>query len=124
MQIPKSKRFDLNRDTTGVTGKEVLAGIPILGASVVITLIILLLLSSQLAAAEPPATVDLNRATVAQLVELPGIGVTRARDIIQYRLKHAFERPSDILRVRGIGRRTYLKLKPFLRVGPARAPGS
>jgi len=64
-------------------------------------------------------TVDLNTATIHQLIELPGVGPKRALDIVRFRIQHGFRRPADLLRIRGIGRRTYFKLRPLLRVGPA-----
>ncbi len=62
----------------------------------------------------PP--VDLNRATLAELQRLPGIGENRARDIVEHRLRRPFRRPSDLMRVRGIGRRLYYRLKPRIQV--------
>jgi competence protein ComEA len=62
--------------------------------------------------------VDLNAATMAELMTLPNIGQKRAEEIVRYRLTHGFKRPADLLRIKGIGRRTYFKLKPLVRVGP------
>jgi competence protein ComEA len=60
--------------------------------------------------------IELNSATVEQLLSLPGIGRTRAREIIRARTIRPFVRVADIMRVHGIGRRTYLKLRPLVRV--------
>ncbi len=68
------------------------------------------------AAADEP--LDLNSAPVAELLELPGIGPSRAEAIVRYRLVHGFRRKADLLRVKGIGPRTYRKLKPLVRVVP------
>ena len=62
---------------------------------------------------------NLNEATVAQLVELPGIGPVLAERIVSARQKKPFKRAEDLLRVKGLGRKRFSKLKAFLRVeGP------
>lgn len=63
--------------------------------------------------------VDLNQATPQDLMQLPGIGRSRAEAIVKERNRRPYRRVSDIVRVPGIGRRTYLRLKPYLKVGPA-----
>ncbi len=72
----------------------------------------------QAATARPRAvpTVNLNKATEAELVKLPGIGPSRAQAIIAQRKRRPFRRPEEILRVRGIGRKTFQRLRPYLRV--------
>lgn len=79
--------------------------------------------SSAAATAEPTGSatpaiqkVELNSASMAQLMALPGIGKKRATDIIHQRQRRPFRRPSEITRVRGIGWRTYKRLRPRLRV--------
>ncbi len=68
-----------------------------------------------------PPPVDLNQASLSELVALPGVGEKRAEEIMRYRAAHPFRRLSDLLRVRGFGRRSYFKLKPYLRLGPPKA---
>ena len=63
--------------------------------------------------------VDVNAATQEQLVELPGIGPSKAKAIIAYRTEHPFERPEDLLNVQGIGEHTFESLKGRIRVGSA-----
>jgi len=54
-----------------------------------------------------PAQVDLNRARVAELVALPGIGRQRALAIVLHRVRHGpFVRLSDLLQIDGIGQAT------------------
>lgn len=60
--------------------------------------------------------IDLNSATLGQLVRLPGVGEQRARSIVQFRMRRPFRRPADLMRVPGIGRRLYFRLKPWVRV--------
>src|SRR5262245_9141241 len=68
--------------------------------------------------ATPTAAIDINTAPPAVLVLLPGIGEKRALDIVAARAKRRFSRPRDLLRVRGIGRKTLAKLLPWVRVTP------
>jgi len=67
----------------------------------------------------PGGPVDLNRATEAELVRLPGIGPAIARRILAYRKDHgAFGSIRELQKVRGIGPRTYERLRPLVRVSP------
>ncbi|MCL6626155.1 MAG: ComEA family DNA-binding protein [Alicyclobacillus shizuokensis] len=63
------------------------------------------------------AKVDLNTADVATLETLPGVGPTRAADIVQYRQEHGpFASVDDLDNVPGIGPATLARLKPYLYV--------
>ncbi len=56
--------------------------------------------------------ININTADEFELRKLPGIGEKRAQAIIDYRKIHGdFEKPSDIMRVMGIGKKTYEKNK-------------
>ena len=91
-----------------------------------------LLATSAQALAEPPSpgplarpqlTVDLNQATEHELVQLPGIGPARAQAILAFRARYGpFRRISQLLRVRGIGRATLRRLRPFLVLAPPARP--
>ena len=64
-----------------------------------------------------PELIDLNTATGMELETLPGIGPRTAERIIEYRREHGgFERIEDLMDVRGIGERTFLRLKPLVAV--------
>ncbi len=61
--------------------------------------------------------IDLNAATAMELETLPGIGPRTAERILEYRREHGgFERIEDLMDVRGIGERTFLRLKPLVTV--------
>jgi competence protein ComEA len=72
--------------------------------------------------AAPSAVINLNSATVAQLDTLPGVGVKLAERIIDYRTKNGgFKKIEDLMNVRGIGEKNFLKLKPFITVTPVKS---
>ena len=67
------------------------------------------------ASASKAGVVNLNQATETELTRLPGIGPSRAQAIIALRDRmKRFKRIEDIMRVKGIGRRTFRKLRPML----------
>lgn len=58
---------------------------------------------------------DINLATAAELMNLPGIGQTRADAIITYREKHgAFACKEDIMQVTGIKGAIYEKIESYI----------
>jgi competence protein ComEA len=64
-----------------------------------------------------PVTIDLNRAALAELQVLPGVGQRRAEAIILHRLRHGpFRRIEDLEQVEGFGAATVAPLRPFLRL--------
>lgn len=72
---------------------------------------------SRPAAPSAPAVVHLNSASLAELQTLPGIGEVLARRILAYRETNGpFRTASDVRNVRGIGEKTYERLKPYLTV--------
>ena len=54
--------------------------------------------------------VNLNTATVAQLVELKGIGEKTAQKIVEYRKKNKFKTVDELVNVKGVGEKTLEKI--------------
>jgi competence protein ComEA len=66
--------------------------------------------------ASDQVTININTATVSELTHLPGIGASKAQAIVKYREKHVFKKIEDIMKVKGIGRKSFKKLRPHLAV--------
>ena len=67
------------------------------------------------AATTAAATVNLNTATVAQIAALPGLGPKAAQRIVEYRQKNGgFKKIEELMNVKGIGEKSFLKLKPLI----------
>lgn len=67
----------------------------------------------------PDGKIILNVASADELTKLPRVGAKRARAILELRKKLGrFRRPTDLLRVRGIGRKTLKLMLPMLVLDP------
>ncbi len=72
--------------------------------------------------AAPTAVVNINTASAAELDALPGIGAKTAARIVEYRQKNGpFKKIEELMNVRGVGEKNFLKLKPQITVGAAKA---
>ena len=75
------------------------------------------LLAGAAVAQDDELKVDLNRAGIEELVKLPGVGEIVAQRIVNYREENGtFQATEELMNVRGIGEKTYLKLEPYLTV--------
>ena len=73
--------------------------------------------------AAPVGQVNLNTASAEELQRLPGVGASRAAAIVEYRDQHPFRRVEELMRIRGIGRKTFRRLRPMLTLeGPTTLP--
>lgn len=62
--------------------------------------------------------IDINSATGMELETLSGIGSSRAADIIKYREENGnFSRIEDLMKVSGIGEKTFEEIKEQITVG-------
>ena len=89
-----------------------------------LTVVIWIRFTAQLAAdtkRPPPAhSVDLNSATADELQQVPGIGPSTAKAIVNFRQKSGpFQKIEDLLAIKGISRARLEKMRPYLRVGAA-----
>lgn len=73
---------------------------------------------SGLFAADLPAgkVVNLNTASLEELMSLPGIGKAKAEAIVTYRQAHPFKSISELTEVKGIGPKLLEKLQPSVTV--------
>jgi competence protein ComEA len=66
--------------------------------------------------------IDINRATAAELQQLPGIGPKRAQRIVDERRKQPFGSVEDLRRVPGIGPKILERLRPYVNLEKDAAP--
>jgi competence protein ComEA len=65
--------------------------------------------------------VDINRAGVDELTAIPGIGTALAERIVDFRDQHGpFGRVEDLLKVKGIGEKSFQKIRPYVTVTGSR----
>ena len=75
----------------------------------------------------PNERIDLNTATVADLMRLPGVGRKRAQAIVAWREKRRFRRPEEVTQVKGVSEGWFARVRPHLAASapvaaPKRAP--
>lgn len=61
--------------------------------------------------------VNINSASVNDLLQVPGFNLKIARALIDYRKTSPFEQKEDLLKVSGIGRVTYSRMSPYVTIG-------
>jgi comEA protein len=84
-------------------------------------LLILSFLAVQTAAQTPSKKININTATSAELQKLPRVGPKIAQRIIDFRKENGlFNQIEDLMKVKGIGEKTFLRLKDMITVEEAR----
>jgi competence protein ComEA len=87
----------------------------------ILLLAIAALLLAPASAAAPPLVekaININTAGLEELMTLPGIGQAYAQRIIEYREKNGpYKQVEDLLNVKGIGEKTFEKIRSRLTVG-------
>jgi competence protein ComEA len=73
--------------------------------------------AAQSAAKKPDKPVDINSATEKELITLPGVGAKTAKEIVAAR---PFKTVDDLKNVKGIGDKTFDKLKAHVVCNPAK----
>lgn len=66
---------------------------------------------------ENTTLININTASLAILDQLPGIGTTKAQDIIEYRLSHGpFQSLEEIMNVPGIGKEIFDEIRELITI--------
>ena len=72
---------------------------------------------SQRSALSQEGKININRASTAELMALPGIGEVRAKQIVEYRDKNGFfTDPRELMDVSGIGEKTYSSIADLITI--------
>jgi competence protein ComEA len=97
--------------------------IRIRSALCVLSILLVLFAASEVRAdtKNPPAhPIDLNTATAEQLQQVPGIGPSTAKAIVNFRQKSGpFRKIEDLLAIKGVSKARLNKMRPYLKVSPA-----
>ena len=79
--------------------------------------------SAKVKAAAPVKIIDINTATLRELGKIPGVGDVTARRIFEYRKANGpFSAKEDLMKVQGIGKKSFERLKEAITVSEAAAP--
>lgn len=63
--------------------------------------------------------ININTASMLELMQLPGIGYQKAEDIVNYRSRREFKKASELMKIKGVGRKMYDRLADHVTVsGP------
>ena len=69
------------------------------------------------ASAAEQGKININSASEIELTKIPGVGPALAKRIIEFREQHGpFRRLEDIMKVRGIGEKSYQKMRAYITV--------
>ena len=72
---------------------------------------------AQSASQKTSQTININSADAETLTRLPGVGPVIAQRIVDYRAENgAFKQPQDLIKVKGIGPKTYEKLAAMISI--------
>jgi competence protein ComEA len=64
--------------------------------------------------------IDINKASAVELTAIPGVGNALAQRIVAFREKEGpFRRVEDLLKIKGIGEKSFQKMRPHVKVEKA-----
>lgn len=93
--------------------------VPILGL-----LATVLVAAEVMAAKAPPAApVDINKASVQELMAIPGVGQTKAQAIVAYRQTAPFASTDELVNVKGIGEKMLARIASYVTVSASSTKG-
>ncbi len=69
----------------------------------------------------PAGKIDLNSASKVELMSLPGVGEKTALKIMEFRAGRKFQKPEDIMYIRGIGPAKFEKMKQYIVIKQVRS---
>jgi len=72
----------------------------------------------------PSSPVNINTASVEQLMEVPGIGESKAKAIVEYRSNSPFKTTAELMNVKGIGEKLLAKITPYVTAGEDNKAGT
>ena len=72
--------------------------------------------SSQKKKEMPSGKINLNTSSKVELMKLPGVAEKTAIAILEYRQTTRFNKPSDIMKIKGIGTKKYEKMREYIEV--------
>jgi hypothetical protein len=61
--------------------------------------------------------ININSASIDELLQIPGFNLKIARNLIGHRNSNLFENKEDVLKVAGIGKITYSRIYPYITIG-------
>lgn len=68
------------------------------------------------AKAPPAAPVDINRASIQELMTIPGVGQAKAQAIVEYRQASPFASTDELVNVKGIGEKMLAKIASYVTI--------
>ncbi len=95
----------------------------LLGTALAIALVLVapVTVAAQATSNERVESIDINSAAVEELMELPGVGRAYAERIVAFRDENGpFESVEAIMNVRGIGEKTFERIRDRIRIGAAK----
>lgn len=61
--------------------------------------------------------INLNTANSDELLQIPGFNIVLVRAVLAYRKSKPFESKQELLKVKGLGEASYLRMKPYVTIG-------